>query len=190
MIITLKIRQNIMITNNPFSNHRSTMFFDLAISTLMGVFILFSLGLSYAILFTLTTIFITFKTIELTSELPYSSMGATKVLSDIIGLGTATLANTVIELIAKGMSNVSNKMSEAGFRDADALDRVGRGLGDQSLVEEGARVTDQAEIVKIASVNIDSYNDVFFGLGALEVTLAVYVMARIIFVIYIFTRNK
>jgi hypothetical protein len=163
--------------------------FDFAIALILALWVYLSLGLPYALVFILITIvvMISVQTKNHNNAKPSPWFA---LLLDLGGLGASILLNKVAEIAIEGISSLFKKQGELLTEDADTLKRVGEGLEESSLVTSGEKVAEQADKFADLSTNLGSYNDVFLGLDAVEITLISYVAARILFVIYIIKQNK
>jgi predicted PurR-regulated permease PerM len=112
-----------------------------------------------------------------------------ELFRDLLVLPITIFINKILEYGLQRLAELFYKFYELIVRSAKSWLRAGEGLNDEGIISEGEKGIEKAESLKNLSESITSYNDVFFGMDAMLVTLIVYLVSRIVFVIYFYCRK-
>ena len=162
---------------------------DLAVTLIMAFWVYLSMGLPFSMLFLVCSILFMAKAEEVTpTSSIYSKLFA--VASDLFGLGVTVFLNYVLELFVKVFAKLFQAGGEGKARLAEDIDMANKADGVGKLDSLKESLESDADKFQQNSTELTQYNDVFFGLNAIETTLLAYVVARTIFIVYYFTRRK
>jgi hypothetical protein len=109
------------------------------------------------------------------------------IVKDITGLGLTLLLNWLIETFSK----IGQKIAELGYSiskgDKESIGRTGKEVQD-TLIPDPESVNLQLERIDTFISELASYNDLF-GYSAIQMTLLVYLLVKIIWVVIYFVKK-
>ncbi|MGF1761943.1 hypothetical protein [Aliivibrio kagoshimensis] len=109
------------------------------------------------------------------------------IIKDVTGLGLTLLLHWLIETF----SNITQKIAELGYSiskgDKESIERAGKAVQD-TLLPDPESVNLQLEHIDTVITDLASYNGLF-GYSAIQMTLLVYLLVKIIWIIIYFVKK-
>jgi hypothetical protein len=111
------------------------------------------------------------------------------MINDLVSLGVTVILNYVVELSLGAFATAFSTESKRISADAETFTSLGKGLEQESLVQTGKNIAEQANIFDQISTSISDFSGAF-GLSAVSLTLVTYIVARTAYFIYLRVDRK
>ena len=172
------------------SNKVSPFIVDVIVNVLLAIFVAFQISLPWAMTYLLIYLVITLKTLELTN-IDGSEGGNFFIatMKDIFSLGNCLVSNLVIETATSAYSKLFYNKGERAAEDAEDFKNLGEALKDSDLLNISEQPTKASEHAANVGKSLQEYNDVFFGLNSVELTLGIYILVKALLIILIIRKK-